>query len=167
MSRNRSSVRRLIEQRVDSMSKRGDLAFEDDRRVHHYACLDTGMPFKTIGEQARRSPFTGSTNIVEQTPAEFQALTDVPGSQKDPFAQTPVSMNPVPATPGAGSDQAPAPWYNAPIYDNPSPDMQGQIGADASGIAQRGYVPYPTKPVPPHVNKAPGDETDDAPTGSK
>lgn len=158
MSRNRAESRSLIEQRVRQMEKRGEMTFEDDRKRHFYACLDTGMPFSTIGEQARRSPFTGSINISEQSETEFQQMTDIPSNQKNPMQQTPLEMNPVPLEP--------SPMANYPWQDNPAPDMQDVIGADhANGTS--GYVPYPDKSVPPHVNKAPGDRTDSAPTGSK
>lgn len=166
MSRNARSPRQLIEERVNQMSRKGDMSFEESQRVFHYACLDTGMPFRTFGEAATRSPFTGSRNITEQSPADYQELTDIPASQKDPMMQTPVSDNPVPSAPGAGPDSD-APWYNMPWDGNPAPDMSGVVGADAASMGTRGYVPYPAKPTPPHVNKAPGERSDDAPSGSK
>lgn len=167
MARNARSPRQLIEERVNQMARKGgELAFEDAQKVYFYSCLDTGMPFKTFGEAAQRSPFTGSSRIVEQTAADFQSLDDIPGNQKDPMKQTPVSANPVPAAPGAGPDSD-APWFNQPWDDNPAPDMTGQVGADAASLGSRGYVPYPQRSIPPHVNKNPSDRTDDAPAGSK
>jgi hypothetical protein len=126
------------------------------------------MPFTTFGEAAQRSPFTGSRNfMVEQTPADFQKLDDIPGSQKDPFAQEPIADNPTPSAPSASPEDPEAPWGNEPWDDNDAPDDQGVIGADAASLGSRGYVPYPPRQTPPHVNKQPGDRTDDAPAGSK
>lgn len=166
MSRNSRSPtpRQLIEERVSKLAKRGDFMMES-QKVYNYACLDTGMPFRTFGEAAQRSPFTGTKNFTEQTSADFQKLTDVPSNQKNPMAQTPLSANPVPSAPGAGPDSQ-APWDTDLTWDdNPAPDASAAVGADTANPS--GYVPYPGRPVPPHVNKNPGDRTDDAPAGSK
>lgn len=147
----------LIEERAAEMS---DMDLYDSE-PRHYVCVQTGMVFETYGEPAKCSPYTGSTEIVEQTPADFQKPTDIPANQKNPMQQTPLSPNPVPA----GSAPKPGPdanWQNTPWSPNPAPDAQGTIGADQAG--PQGFVAYPQQSmqpghVPPYTTKQPGEKT--------
>jgi len=149
----------LIEERIQEM---GPDMYHDSERMYMYTCMDTGMKFETYGQSATYSPYTGSMNIMamneDVNPSEYMKPSSVPPSQSNMHQQTPLHPNPVPAgsAPKGGPDYD---WMNKPWAGNPAPDAQGVIGADASSVALRGFVPYPQQSVPPHVNKNPGEKT--------
>lgn len=138
----------LIEERVQSMGEKGPVLVGTKYR---YECMDTGMPFETLGEAAVCSPFTGGKNfqlkeeIAEQ---EYMQMTDVPANQKNQQVQTPLSPNPAPGQPGSAS------WQNTPWAGNPAPDASGSVGATSAD--GRGFVTYPQQSVPPHQTMTPG-----------
>lgn len=154
MAKQAKSARDMISERVQENRKKGGM-YERTQKVREYVCLDTGMPFRVLGEQAQFSPFTGKKNFREAE--DFMQMTDIPSNQKDPMTQKPLSDNPVPPENLSG-------WDNSPWSANPAPDQGSQGDVEANGD---GYLKYPQSSVPPYVTKQPNDRTDNAPAGSK